>query len=138
MRFIRPVAAFFLCLSLSLVILDVGMLVPDFVAGDAEGDWRGLLGLFLLVDAFATPVVALGGLLSGFFVLSGNRDDGTSTQLGWMVKFGTIAGAIYGALALGLISQSGLAFAIGGCVGAVAGAMSGAIWCLMVERPRHA
>jgi hypothetical protein len=114
------------------------MLSPDLVAGNAGGDWRQLMGVLALVNAVAAPIVAFGGFLAGFFVLSGNRENGRSVRLDWMIQFGGLAGAIYGALTFLLISQSGSAFAIGACAGAVSGLLSGAIWCLMVERPRDA
>jgi len=135
---IRPIVAFLLCLALSVAVFDVAVLAPDVLAGNAGGDFRQFFGLLALVNVFAAPVIAFGGFLAGFFVLSGNREDGTSRQMTWMVKAGAIAGAIYGSLAFVLISQVGVAFAIGAAAGAVAGGLSGAIWCAMVERPRHA
>jgi hypothetical protein len=135
---IRPIVAFLLCLLVSLAVLDVGILFPDFVVGNTGDDWGQLIGILALVNAIAAPVVAFGGFLTGFFVLSGQRENGNSSQLDWMTKFGALAGATYGGLAFLIISESAGAVAIGCGAGAVAGALCGVIWCLLVERPRHA
>ena len=138
MSVIRAIVAFLICLLFSLVILDVGILLPDFAAGNGGDDWWQLVGAITLVNVVAAPVVAFGGLLGGFFVLSGNRENANSSRLKWMMKYGALAGGVYGALAFVLISQMGIAFITGACAGAIAGALSGTIWCVMVEQPRHA
>ena len=138
MRVIRPIVAFFACLLISLAILDVGMLLPDAVTGHVSGHWRQLFGILVLTNLFAAPVVAFGGFIAGLFILRGQRENGNSSDLDWMVKLGALSGATYGALASALMSQGAIACLIDAGAGAVAGAISAAVWCVTVERPRHA
>jgi len=113
-----------------LLLLDIVLLWPAF---PAEYDDVKVGGAALLIDLFAAPVVVIGGLLGGFVLLAGRRNTGDTRRLDWMAGWGALIGAAY-CIVLSLLMRAVDFWPVLLITGAAAGALSGVIWCLLVER----
>jgi hypothetical protein len=130
LSFLRPVGTFILCTIVCLLLLDIVLFWPRFPASYEDPQVGGAA---LLVNVFAAPVIVLGGLIGGFTLLSGRRGTGVTRRLDWMSGWGAVIGAAYCAIAALVLGASDF-WPVLIITGAAAGALSGAIWCLLVER----
>jgi hypothetical protein len=125
LRIFRGVVVFLLCAVISLLILDLGLIILNW---SVEGTADLLVGSLMFL-----PFIIAGGVTFGSLLLLANEPKDRANER-WLVMRGLVSGLLYSAIvpvSFGAIVPRALVLV---AAGGAAGAVSGFLWCRLVER----